>query len=497
MQELSRTSHPPSGLFVVSSGLLSGIGKGVITASIAHCLGGGRTTTVAKFDPYLNLHAGRLSPDEHGEVYVLADGTEVDLDFGTYERLVPDLVVRKHHALTGGRLFLDVIQRTITEYYGGDTVTLQHVRAEFRQRLAAWQAESTYVVLEIGGTVHDAEAAVVYQCLSDIPHYHIHIVPDIPGFHGEAKTRPIQLSVDHLKQAYQLRPDLVIVRGAPLSEDMRAQWSAKIGYPVLRVPKLPDRRQVASWLQRFWPSECRSASIIRNAPILPIPVVVPPSPTQPPFRIWLAGKYLQATDAYVSLKSAVEAAAAELHRSVVWETSGEHADHILIPGGFGVRGFNDKINAVRLALARGVPTLGICLGMQAMVVEGFRRHRNDESITSAEFVVEDNTIPVVVRDLIYLKLGAITTHADSQSVPPIAARIYASSSYRITERYRHRFGCPQIPPDWIGITTNTHYIWIEHTSHPWMVGVQFHPEFHATPHPLFRDWLIGLRPMTR
>lgn len=419
----------------VTGGVSSGIGKGVTISSIGHIFGQcGLRVTAVKIDPYLNVDAGTISPDEHGEVFVLCDGGETDLDLGNYERFM-DISLTRDHSITTGKIYQEVISRERSGDYLGQTVQVTpHVTNEVQawiERVSRVPVDGTgqtpdVCLVEIGGTVGDIESSVFLEAVRqfrssharDTCIVHVTFVPMLGGS-GEQKTKPTQHSVMSLRSA-GLHPDVICCRGSlPVGDDIRQKVSATCDIPlenVISVHDAPSVYHVPGILMGqnvhniVWSSLWGGVGV----PVLPVPSTLSrttlesftKSPPTSSVSVAIVGKYANSSDPYVSVVSALQHAAmyvgSRVNVSVVdaslfeggdpdsemaWEAL-RRVDGVIVPGGFGSRGIEGKISVLRWAREQKVPVLGICLGFQCMVVEFCRNVMGWEGACSAEHVDE-------------------------------------------------------------------------------------------------------------
>jgi CTP synthase len=524
----------------VTGGVVSSLGKGIAAASLGRLLvARGLTVGLQKFDPYINVDPGTMSPYQHGEVFVTEDGAETDLDLGHYERFT-DANTSRASNVTAGGIYDTVIRRERRgDYLGGTVQVVPHITDEIKQRIAliAESSDVDFVITEIGGTVGDIESLPFLEAIRQFPvdvgrrrclFIHLTLVPYI-GHAGELKTKPTQHSVNELRRI-GIAPDMLMCRseGALSSEirkkialfaslPMEAIVSARDVDDIYKVP-LTFREQgvddfilehfaleapppdLTSWKESIERSERASRSV----------------------RIALVGKYVQLADAYLSVSEALRHAAASEGATVDidWIDSerieggdGEEvrerlasADGILIPGGFGGRGIEGKIAAARVAREGQIPSLGICLGMHVAVAEFARHAAGMDGANSTEMDVET---PFPVIDLLpeqkevanlggTMRLGAdpIKLHAGSR-----VREIYAEAV--VYERHRHRYEVNNLLRKRLeaaglctsGTSPDERLVEvIELEDHPFFVASQFHPEFKSRPErpaPLFREFVAA------
>jgi CTP synthase len=522
----------------VTGGVVSSLGKGIAAASIGLLLKErGLRVTLQKFDPYLNVDPGTMSPYQHGEVFVTDDGSETDLDLGHYERFT-GLDLGRGNSITAGQIYDTILSRERRGDYLGKTVqVIPQVTDEIKRRMreAAEHTGSDVAIIEIGGTVGDIEGLpfleAIRQMRLDIGRQrtlfiHVTLVPYIRAAQ-ELKTKPTQHSVRGLREI-GIQPDVLLCRSeVPISSELRAKIALFCNVPTSCVIEALDARsiyEVPLMLHRggldaiildllglALPRDLDLASWERTVRA----ILEPPGKV----RIAICGKYTHLRDAYMSiLESFIHAGAAngvlvEIH----WVESSqleenppgqflEGVDGVLVPGGFGERGIEGMIRAVEYARTRDLPFLGICLGMHCAVIEYARNVCGLEKANSTEFD------PETPHPVIYLmpEQLAYTTKGGTMRLGAYECRLEEGSRGRaiygeelIRERHRHRFEynndyfeliqkrglrfsgiCPQ--NDLVEV--------IELTGHPWFVGVQFHPELRSRPqrpHPLFREFVAA------
>ncbi len=518
-------------VLVVSGGVISGLGKGITTSSLGRLLKArGVPVTILKIDPYLNVDAGTMNPYQHGEVFVLDDGTEADLDLGTYERFLGQSLVGTHN-LTTGKIYRAVIEKERRGDYLGNTVQIiPHVTGEIKRtiREVAQAAGAEVILVEVGGTVGDIESMPFLEALRELSYelgeghmafVHTTLVP-VVGPVGEAKTKPTQHSVRELR-AIGIRPNLIIARGpAPLTPDIKAKISLFCDVPpeaVISVPDQPIIYEVPLVLE----AQGVGAQLTRLLGL----------PDRPPdFAAWkeflttyrrcegsvevaIVGKYTELRDAYLSHSEAFHHCQGHLGVEVrlQWYDSEdiprnpsllarlERSDALLVPGGFGPRGVEGKIRSIETARSRGIPYLGVCYGFQMQAVEFARNVLGLPHANSTE-VDPEGPDPVVclleeqkgLNDLGgTMRLGAQRVILTPGSK---VASVYGKNE--VWERHRHRF---EINPQYLerfreagllvtGTSVDGRVEVLEEPNHPFFVGVQFHPEFLSrpeAPHPLY------------
>ncbi|MCC7499702.1 MAG: CTP synthase [Bryobacterales bacterium] len=517
----------------VTGGVVSSLGKGIAAASIGCLLESrGLRVTLQKFDPYLNVDPGTMSPFQHGEVFVTDDGAETDLDLGHYERFTHARLTQSNN-LTSGRIYETIIQRERRGDYLGKTVqVIPHVTNEIKAGIRRVSQDADVVLIEIGGTVGDIESLPFLEAIRQLRHevgrsnaifVHVTLVPWIAAAH-ELKTKPTQHSVKELR-AIGIQPDILMCRSErPLPQDVKekialfcdvdvdAVITAKDVKSVYEIPLVFADQQVDDLVLRLLKLDAGPRDLARWSGMI--------ARMQNPkgeVRIGLVGKYVEYEDSYKSLKEALlhGGLAHNVKVNIDWIDAEplnwpgcmdrlDGYDGILVPGGFGNRGIEGMIDAIRFAREREVPYFGICLGMQTMVIEFARNVAGLVRANSTEF--DQNTPHRVIYKLRELKgvdelggtmrLGAYTCFLAEQS---LAREAYQAAS--ISERHRHRYEFNReyeqaLTTAGLRITGQTEdgvYVEIcELPDHPWFLGCQFHPEFKSKPlepHPLFRSFI--------
>ena len=525
----------------VTGGVVSSLGKGIAAASLGAVLEArGLSVTMLKLDPYLNVDPGTMSPHQHGEVYVTEDGAETDLDLGHYERFLRAKMTQNNN-FTSGQVYETILRRERRgDFLGGTVQVIPHVTDEIKRRIIAGAGDHDIALVEIGGTVGDIESQpfleAVRQLRGELGYQnslllHLTLVPYIASA-GETKTKPTQHSVKEMR-SLGLQPDVLLCRSeVELEEDQRKKISLftnveeRAVVPVMDAPtvyKIP--RMLSDWgldqfvLDRF--------NIER--PIADLgqwdQVVENQLDSDGEVTIAMVGKYMDLLDAYKSLTEALVHAGIHNKTNVrIRYIDSEElednqsllndVDAILVPGGFGSRGIEGKIEAVKNARENNIPYLGICLGMQIAVIEYARNVCGLEGANSTEFDGEtaypvvglieewtDQTGHVEQRDANSdmggtMRLGAQVCHLIKGSE---AREIYGQD--QIKERHRHRYEVnnnylAQLKGDGLvigGLSSDKTLVeTIELPEHPWFFASQFHPEFTSTPrdgHPLFEQFI--------
>jgi CTP synthase len=536
-QSLMPEPRPRTRFIFVTGGVVSSLGKGIAAASIGRLLvSRGMTVALQKFDPYINIDPGTMSPFQHGEVFVTEDGAETDLDLGHYERFT-DANTSRGSNVTAGAIYNSVIRKERRgDYLGGTVQVVPHITDEIKHRvkLIADSQDVDVVITEIGGTVGDIESLPFLEAIRQFPvdvgrnrcmFIHLTLVPYI-GHAGELKTKPTQHSVNELRRI-GIQPDMLLCRSeGGLPQDVRRKIALFASLPedavvsardvdnIYKVPLVYRAEGVDDFVLEHFSLEAPAPDLsgwdrlLRRAGEAEL---------RTPVKIALVGKYVQLEDAYKSVVEALRHSGFQhgcaididwvdsetLDDSEVRERLA-HADGILIPGGFGVRGIEGKIQAARIAREEQIPFLGVCLGMQ-MAVADFARHVVDmPGANSTEF---DPETPYPVIDLLpeqkevsdmggTMRLGAdpVKLHEGT-----LARDIYGEAV--IYERHRHRYEVNNFLRRRLeaaglvisGTSPDERLVEIiEIADHPFFVASQFHPEFKSRPErpaPLFRDFV--------
>lgn len=520
-----------------TGGVVSSLGKGVTAASVGRILKArGLNVVIQKLDPYLNVDPGTMSPYQHGEVYVLDDGTETDLDLGHYERFT-DVSLTRHANVTTGQIYAEVISRERRgDFLGGTVQVIPHITDEIKRRIRALaqESEADVVLVEVGGTVGDIESLpfleAIRQMRKDVGvdktcYIHLTLLPYIRST-GELKTKPTQHSVAELR-GIGIHPDVLACRADyPITPDLldkialfgdvdrEAVIPLETADTIYEVPLILEQFGLGDYLTRrlgfgvIQPDLDAWRDLVQRIK----------NPGRD-VRIALVGKYVGLHDAYLSVHEALlHAAAHHGCRAVIdWVDAEEvergnaaeqlaRADGIVVPGGFGERGIEGKIMAARYARTRRIPYLGLCLGLQVMVIDLAREVLGDAAANSAEFA-PDTPHPVV--DLM-LEQRHITNMGGTMRLGKYPCRLVEGTQARaaydtdlIYERHRHRYEINNAYREqlggngliWSGQSPDGQLVEIaELRDHPFMVGSQFHPEFKTRPnrpHPLFREFIAA------
>lgn len=519
----------------VTGGVVSSLGKGITASALGRLLKNrGLKVTIQKFDPYINIDPGTMSPYQHGEVFVTDDGAETDLDLGHYERFI-DINLSKNSNVTTGKIYSSVINKERRGDYLGATVqVIPHITNEIKDRVfrAARETKADVVITEIGGTVGDIESLpfleAIRQIKSDIGREHvmyIHctLVPMLKAS-GELKTKPTQHSVKELR-SIGIQPNVIVCRTEhPISEEMKqkialfcdidrqAVIEARDAETLYELPLMMQEEGLDEIVVRYLGLECGEADMTDW-----IQLVQKVKNLQHTTRIAIVGKYVSLHDAYMSVVESLRHAgfAGNSEIKIRWVHSEEvteanvdkllgDVDGILVPGGFGDRGIEGKVIATRFAREQKIPFLGICLGMQMMCVEGARNVLHLDGANSSEF---NSSAPHPIIDLLpeqkdiedlggTMRLGLYPC----KLVPgTLAAKAYGEDL--VYERHRHRYEfnnqyreqMEQAGYVFSGTSPDGRLVEIvEYKDHPWFVAAQFHPEFTSRPNrpqALFREFV--------
>ncbi|MBK6788410.1 MAG: CTP synthase [Rubrivivax sp.] len=527
----------------VTGGVVSSLGKGIAAASLAAILESrGLKVTLIKLDPYLNVDPGTMSPFQHGEVFVTDDGAETDLDLGHYERFITTRMKRSNN-FTAGQIYKSVLEKERRGDYLGKTVqVIPHVTNEIQEFVKRGAAEVDVAIVEIGGTVGDIESLPFLEAVrqmslrlgpTNTAFVHLTYVPWIAAA-GELKTKPTQHTVQKLREI-GIQPDVLLCRAdRPVPDDERdkislftnvlphgviSMWDVDTIY---KVPRLLHEQGLDELICMKLQLLTRPADLKRWDTL--VHEVEHPQST---VKIGMCGKYTDLSDSYKSLNEALRHAGIQNHARVeigyidaetlTPETAAQLAqlDAILVPGGFGKRGIEGKIVAAQYAREHGIPYLGICLGMQVATIEYARHVAGLEGANSTEFephcehpviaLIEewqDSDGSIQKRSASSDLGGTMRLGAQSSDVKPgtLAHRIYGPV---VTERHRHRYEAnvhylERLQQAGLVISALTQreqlteIVELPTATHPWFMGVQFHPEFKSTPwggHPLFSSYV--------
>ena len=517
----------------ITGGVVSSLGKGIIGASLGKLLRArGYSVAIQKFDPYINVDPGTMSPFQHGEVFVTDDGAETDLDLGHYERFI-DTNFSQISNVTSGSVYQTVIQKERKGDYLGATVqVIPHITNEIKSRIIKAQKhfKPDFQIIEIGGTIGDIESLPFIESIRQFKteigignaiNIHCTLLPYLPTS-GELKTKPSQHSV-HVLRSYGLQPEILVCRTSkpiPKTEKDKLALFCSVSKDaviecrdmksIYEVPLALEEQKFANVVLKLLQSEERPANLDawRNL----VDKINHPKRT---IKIAIAGKYTKLSDAYISVVESIKHAgyAHDVKTEIKWINSEECTDEkqcaellkdvqgVVVPGGFGVRGIEGKLNVIKYVREHNVPFLGICLGMQCAVIEYARHMAGLKGANSTEFD-ENCTYPVI--DLMAeqknikgyggsMRLGAYDCHLKKGTK---AHDAYGAS--KISERHRHRY---EVNTDYIDQLKKAGLIFsgmspdgmlseiVELPQNDWFVACQFHPEFKSRPerpHPLFK-----------
>ncbi len=514
----------------VTGGVVSSIGKGIVAASLGRLLKSrDYSVSILKLDPYINVDPGTMSPFQHGEVFVTDDGAETDLDLGHYERFT-DTSMSKLNNVTTGSIYQAVINKERRgDYQGGTVQVIPHITHEIRERIRRVSADThpDVVIVEVGGTVGDIESLPFLEAIRQfrkdagrdhVLYLHVTLVPLIRAA-GEMKTKPTQHSVKELR-SIGVQPDILICRcEEPLHPGIKEKISEFCDVPEECVIQAQDARSIYD-IPLIMEREGLAFQVLQSLSM---------EQRQPDLRHWerlveglhrpqhrveiaIVGKYVRLSDAYLSVAEALRHGAAALNSEVEirWisaediEVQGpevlSQVDGVIVPGGFGHRGIEGKVRTVQFARERGLPFLGLCLGMQCAVIDWGRSIAHLERANSSEF---DEETPNAVISLLpeqkdvedlggTMRLGLYPCKLQADT---LAARLYGETV--IYERHRHRYEFNNTYRNLIidsgyvvsGVSPDNRLVEIiELPEHPYFIGTQFHPEFKSrpsAPHPLF------------
>ncbi|GJL71521.1 MAG: CTP synthase [Nitrosomonas sp.] len=530
----------------VTGGVVSSLGKGIAAASLAALLETrGIKVTMLKLDPYINVDPGTMSPFQHGEVFVTEDGAETDLDLGHYERFISTKMTRRNN-FTTGQIYESVIRKERRgDYLGGTVQVIPHITDEIKLHIQAGAGDAQVAIIEIGGTVGDIESLPFLEAIrqmavqkprNDTCFIHLTLLPYI-GSAGELKTKPTQHSVKELREI-GIQPDVLLCRsdrGLPMDERRKialftnVQEEAVISAVdvdcIYKIPALLHEQILDQII-------CHKLNILAKPADLSVWNKLVDALEHPQYSVTIAlvGKYVDLTESYKSLSEALIHAGIHTQSKINItyvdsediEKNGVDClagiDAILVPGGFGKRGVEGKISAIHYARTRGIPYLGICLGLQLAVVEYARNKAKMAGAHSTEFN-PDTPFPVVglitewrTRD------GHIETRNKNSDIGgsmrlggqecilkknTLAWKIYATK--KVTERHRHRYEVnaeflTKLEQSGLSISGLSkeeglcEMIELAENEHPWFLSCQFHPEFTSTPkagHPLFNSFITA------
>jgi CTP synthase len=528
----------------ITGGVVSSLGKGIAAASLAAILEARKLkVTMLKLDPYINVDPGTMSPLQHGEVFVTVDGAETDLDLGHYERFIRTTMTRKNN-FTSGRVYERVISKERRgDYLGGTVQVIPHITDEIKHLVEQGAEGADVALIEIGGTVGDIESLPFLEAIrqmgiekgrDNVAYIHLTLVPWI-AVAGELKSKPTQHSVKELR-SIGIQPDVLICRSErPMPEGMRKKISLFTNVPVdavisaydvdsiYKIPSALHKQNLDAIIARQLNLDLPEADLSEWDQ-----VVYNLEHPESSVTVGMVGKYVDLTESYKSLSEALIHAGIHTRTKVniryfdaeELEENGTdclaEVDAILVPGGFGLRGIEGKIAAVQYARENKVPYLGICLGMQAAVIEYARNVAGMADAHSTEFNI-DTPYPVIAMITEWqdsdgslqkrdhssdmggtMRLGAQDCHLKDDS---LIHDLYGRDI--IDERHRHRYEFNNAYRDKLaqaglglsGTSADGELVEvIELSDHPWFVGCQFHPEFTSSPrdgHPLFKGFVLA------
>ncbi|MEA5513910.1 CTP synthase [Nodularia sp. UHCC 0506] len=519
----------------VTGGVVSSIGKGIVAASLGRLLKSrDYSVSILKLDPYINIDPGTMSPFQHGEVFVTEDGAETDLDLGHYERFT-DTSMSRLNSVTTGSIYQAVINKERRGDYNGGTVqVIPHITNEIKERIlrVAQDTNPSVLITEIGGTVGDIESLPFLEAIrqlrkevgrQNVLYMHVTLIPWIASA-GEMKTKPTQHSVKELR-SIGIQPDILVCRcdrALPLGLKRKLSEfcdvpqecviTAQDASSIYEVPLIVEQEGLAEQVLDLLHMEQRPPNLVLWQTM--VERLYSPKYT---VEIAIVGKYVRLSDAYLSVVEALRHAAISTYGDLRlrWvnsedlenespETYLAGVDGILVPGGFGIRGVDGKIAAIKYARDRQIPFLGLCLGMQCSVIEWARNVEGLVGANSSEFDPETK-YPVInllpeQQDVVDLggtmRLGLYPCHLVPNS---LAANLYQKEV--VNERHRHRY---EFNNTYRNMLLESGYVIsgtspdgrlveiVEFPQHPFFLACQFHPEFHSrpsTPHPLFKGFM--------
>jgi len=522
----------------VTGGVVSSIGKGIVGASLGRLLKSRNySISILKLDPYINVDPGTMSPFQHGEVFVTDDGAETDLDLGHYERFT-DTSMSRLNSVTTGSIYQAVINKERRgDYQGGTVQVIPHITNEIKERIhrVADQTGSDIVITEIGGTVGDIESLPFMEAIrqfrkdvgkTNVLYMHVTLIPWIPAA-GEMKTKPTQHSVKELR-SIGIQPDILVCRSdRPLQPGIKEKISEFCDVPVesvitsrdassiYEVPLILEQEGLAQQTLELLQLEKRQPDLTEWENL-----IEQMKAPQTKIKIAIVGKYIQLSDAYLSVVEALghAAIACDGELEILWVNAEDIAANgaeqylrdvsgILVPGGFGVRGVDGKVLTIKYAREQKIPFLGLCLGMQCSVIEWARNTAHLERANSSEFDAEA-THPVInllpeQRDVVDLggtmRLGLYPCRLKPGT---LAFSLYKEEV--IYERHRHRYEFNNTYRNQFletgyevsGTSPDERLVEIiELKDHPFFLATQFHPEFRSrpnSPHPLFMGFVKAI-----
>ena len=529
----------------ITGGVVSSLGKGITSACLGAILESrGLSISMIKLDPYINVDPGTMSPFQHGEVFVTADGTETDLDLGHYERFVRTRTGRNSN-FTTGRIYESVIRKERRGDYLGATVqVIPHITDEIKQSVERGAGDADICLVEIGGTVGDIESLPFLEAIRQmgvelghdrVIYVHLTLVPYI-ATSSEIKTKPTQHSVKELR-SIGIQPDILVCRSEQV---LPAEQRRKIALftnvaedAVISATDVDDLYKIPAMLEAQGLDRIVADKLKLDLPAANLEewaaIVEAKQNPQGEVDIAMVGKYVDLRDSYISLTEALlhggihTRTKVNIHyfESTEIETDGpavlDGMDGIVVPGGFGDRGIEGKIRTVKFAREKGIPYLGICLGLQVAVIEAARNLAGLENAQSTEFN-RDTPHPVIALITEWQDEGGAVEERSEQSdlggtmrlgaqaiflrKGSLAARVYGKSE--IAERHRHRYEVnnnyrgrlEEAGVRFSGLSVDDLVEMVELEDHPWFMASQFHPEFTSNPrdgHPLFTSFILAAR----
>jgi CTP synthase len=530
----------------ITGGVVSSLGKGITSACLGAILEArGLTISMIKLDPYINVDPGTMSPFQHGEVFVTHDGTETDLDLGHYERFVRTAKGGRHSNYTTGRIYESVIAKERRGDYLGATVqVIPHITNEIKESVEKGAGDADICLVEIGGTVGDIESLPFLEAIRQmgvelghdrVVYVHLTLVPYIPTS-SEIKTKPTQHSVKELR-SIGIQPDILVCRSEkPLPSDERKKIALFTNVPeksVISAYDADDLYKIPAMMHEQGLDDIVARQLGLDLPPADLGewdavVEAKQNPTAE-VDVAMVGKYMDLKDSYISLVEALQHGGIHTHtrvnihflESADLENEGveylRDMDGIVVPGGFGDRGIEGKIQAVKFARENGIPYLGICLGMQVAVIEAARNLAGLKGAMSTEFE-KDTPHPVIglitewqdasgdveERDEESAMGGTMRLGAQAVTLTEgsLAARSYGATE--IVERHRHRYEVNNNYRDELakaglvfsGVSVDDLVEMVEIEDHPFFLASQFHPEFTSNPrdgHPLFKSFIAAVR----
>ncbi len=504
---------------IVTGGVMSGLGKGITAASIGRILKNkGFNVTAIKIDPYINIDAGTMSPYQHGEVFVLKDGGEVDLDLGNYERFL-DIELTREHNITTGQVYQAVIEKERRGDYLGKTVQIiPHITNEIKERIrkVAKKSGADICIIEIGGTVGDIESMPFLESVrqmhseeheEDVVFVHVTLVP--MDTQGEQKTKPTQHSVRELR-SLGLQPDAIVARcREPLLSDTKSKIALFCDVPVNAVVSAHDAKDIY-YVPSMMEKEGLSDYLMQKLKLTPKEasqewdnLMKKMSSMDKEIRVAVVGKYAHLGDSYISINEALKHAGIECgcRIKIDWLDAEEferkndaleklkNYNGILVPGGFGVRGTEGKILAIKYAREHNLPYLGLCLGMQLAVIEFARNVLGLTDANSSELARTEHPVIDILPEQENVKnMGGTMRLGNCEAKLKEGSLAYKMYGERLIERHRHRY---EVNPKYISqieakgmkfTGRNDHKMEIaEIPGHKFFFSSQFHPEFRSRP----------------